>query len=152
MSILLDTNILTRSSEPLHPLHRIAVDAVGLLLQRSEEILLVPQNFYEFWVVATRATAQNGLGMSPSQAAAELIRFKIDFSVLDDVPAVFNVWNRLVLQYDIKGKNAHDARLVAAMLVHGVSRLLTFNKADFARYQSITAMSPHDIVSPPAVH
>ena len=39
---------------------------------------------------------------------------------------------RVVVDYDVKGKNAHDARLVAAMLRQDVSHLLTFNDQDFA--------------------
>ncbi|HVA49156.1 MAG TPA: hypothetical protein VNH11_22525 [Pirellulales bacterium] len=127
MSILLDTNILTRSSEPQHPMHQLGADAVAALLQQGEGIFLVPQNFYEYWSVATRPATQNGLGLTPSQAAAELIRFGADFSVLDDLPAAFQVWQQLVVQYQVIGKNGHDARLVAAMLVHGVDRLLTLD-------------------------
>jgi predicted nucleic acid-binding protein len=87
---------------------------------------------------------------TPSQAAAELARFSADFSVLDDLPAVFQLWQQLVVQHLVRGKNAHDARLVAAMLVHGIDRLLTFNNADFARYQQIIVISPQDVVSPPS--
>jgi predicted nucleic acid-binding protein len=32
------------------------------------------------------------------------------------------------------GSRVYDARLVAAMRVHGVGRILTFDAADFARY------------------
>lgn len=151
MSFLLDTNILTRSSEPRHPMHKVAVDAVVALLQQGEDLFLVPQNFYEFWSVATRPVAQNGLGLSTSHAAGEILRFKIDFPVLDDVPALFLVWEQLVIQHYVVGKSAHDARLVAAMLVHGIDRLLTFNKADFARYSSIIVMSPQDVIGPRAL-
>jgi predicted nucleic acid-binding protein len=148
MSVLLDTNILTRSSEPRHPLHRFAVDAVAALLQHGEDVFLVPQNFYEFWSVVTRPVAQNGLGLSTSQAAVEVARLHADFSVLADLPAVLPVWEQLVAQHQVAGKSAHDAHLVAAMLVHGIDRLLTFDKADFARYQQIIAISPEDVVGP----
>ena len=148
MSLLLDTNILTRSGEPRHPLHRFAVDSVAALLQSGEDIFLVPQNFYEFWSVATRPVAQNGLGLTSSQAAVEVARLHADFAVLDDLPTILPVWEQLVVQYQVTGKSAHDARLVAAMSVHGIDRLLTFNKADFARYQKIIAISPEDVVGP----
>jgi predicted nucleic acid-binding protein len=36
----------------------------------------------------------------------------------------------------------HDARLVAAMRVHSVKRILTFNDKDFARYTDIAAVHP----------
>jgi predicted nucleic acid-binding protein len=51
--------------------------------------------------------------------------------------------------HQITGKNAHDARIVAAMSVHGIDRLLTFNKPDFQRYHGIRVVSPHDVLGPP---
>jgi hypothetical protein len=33
-------------------------------------------------------------------------------------------------------------RLVAAMLVHGITHILTFNTKDFARYSEIIAVNP----------
>jgi hypothetical protein len=36
----------------------------------------------------------------------------------------------------------HDVRLVALMLAHGVTHLLTLNGADFRRYSEITCLRP----------
>ena len=47
------------------------------------------------------------------------------------------------------GVQVHDARLVAAMLVYGILRLLTLNDRDFGRYTAISAVHPRDVV--PAV-
>ena len=58
-------------------------------------------------------------------------------------------WERLVDHYQVKGKNGHDARLVAAMIVHGIERLLTFNVADFRRYREITVISPESVLVSP---
>ncbi len=46
------------------------------------------------------------------------------------------------LFYRVSGKNAHDARLVAVMKPHGITRILTFNAADFARFEGIEAIHP----------
>ncbi len=51
------------------------------------------------------------------------------------------------MKYQVIGKNAHDTRLVAAMIVHGIPRILTFNTTDFQRYQEITAISPADVLN-----
>ena len=67
------------------------------------------------------------------------------FTLLRDERQVFRFWRELVSQHDVRGKNAHDARLVAAMLRHGVNEILTFNTADFARYPGITVLDPHAI-------
>ncbi len=50
-----------------------------------------------------------------------------------------------MVAYGIRGVNVHDARLVAAMLVHGLTHILTFNITDFARYLEITAVNPTTI-------
>lgn len=43
-------------------------------------------------------------------------------------------WLRLVEEHEVKGKQVHDANIVAVMLSHGVTRLGTRNAADFERY------------------
>jgi predicted nucleic acid-binding protein len=43
------------------------------------------------------------------------------------------------------GVQVHDARLVAAMKAHGVTRILTINVTDFSRYPNIRAFAPTDI-------
>ena len=52
----------------------------------------------------------------------------------------------MVGQYLVLGKQAHDASLVATMMVHGVRRLLTFNGDDFKRYEP-----PIEIIAPASV-
>ncbi|HBI43028.1 MAG TPA: PIN domain nuclease [Planctomycetales bacterium] len=147
MSILLDTNILARLAQPTHSMHTAAANAVNELLRQAEVLCITPQNLYEFWVVATRSMTQNGLGFTPAQAQAELARLKAVFIFIDDTPAVFPQWERLVVQHQVSGKNAHDAHLVAAMIVHRINQILTFNVGDFRRYQSITILDPRQIVA-----
>jgi hypothetical protein len=149
MSTLVDTTILTRGIYSADPVHQLAVDAVDALRMQGEQLCLVPQNFYEFWVVCTRPTAQNGLGMTPAQVVVEITRLEQLFTVLDDTPALFSEWKRVVTQYQVCGKNGHDARLVASMHVHRVNRLLTFNTKDFQRYQSIIVRSPQQVIGTP---
>ena len=43
--------------------------------------------------------------------------------------------------YEIVGKRAHDARLVAAMVRHGITHLLTFREQDFARFSEIAVIA-----------
>jgi len=54
----------------------------------------------------------------------------------------------LVLTYQVRGAKVHDARLVAAMLAHGLTHILTFNNRDFARYAEVTAVHPQELRSP----
>jgi predicted nucleic acid-binding protein len=142
MNILLDTNILGRMVQVGHLQHHTALDASDALGRQGDTPCIVPQVLYELWVVATRPPAANGFGLTPNQAAAELSRLQALFPLLADTPAIFPEWKRLVVAHQVSGKNAHDARLVAAMAVHGLTHLLTFNTTDFARYPGITALEP----------
>ncbi len=51
--ILLDTNLLTRMTRSHDPQSGVARAAIQTLLQRGERLIVVPQNLYEFWAVAT---------------------------------------------------------------------------------------------------
>jgi predicted nucleic acid-binding protein len=149
MSVLLDTNILTRLAQHTHPMHATARDAVAALQAGGKAIFTVPQNLYEFWAVATRPVAVNGLGLTAAEADTELVRLEALFPLLADTPAILAEWRRLVVAHGILGRNGHDARLVAAMLVHGLPDILTFNVADFTRFPGITVLNPAVVTTPP---
>ena len=74
----------------------------------------------------------------------ELTRIKSMFDLLPDTPAIYPVWESLVTRYQVSGKPAHDARLVAAMLVHGLTTILTFDRTGFSRYAGIEVLHPAD--------
>ena len=54
MSILADTNILLRRTQPDHPSHTLAVESVAKLLTTGEPVYFTLRNISEFWNVATR--------------------------------------------------------------------------------------------------
>jgi predicted nucleic acid-binding protein len=141
MSYAIDTNILARSTEESHPMHQAASEAVEILLSREEVVCIFPQTLYEFWVIATRPREQNGLGMSAAEAEIQCAEFERIFSLMPDVPAIYAEWRGLVTRHAVMGKKAHDARIVAAMKVHNVSHLLTFNGDDFKRFQGVITVT-----------
>lgn len=147
MRVLLDTNVLLRFGNRGQAQHQLARDAITGIRESGHECVLVPQVLYEYWVVATRPAENNGLDMTTSAAETAVAEFVSTFSVLRDERGVFQQWRNLVVTHDIKGKLAHDARLVAAMLRHGVTKLLTFNVADFAQFASIEVFTPGEIAS-----
>jgi predicted nucleic acid-binding protein len=150
MTVLLDSNILLRLAQATHPMHATAQRAVTSLQRNGQRLHIVSQNVYEFWVVATRPIAVNGLGLTATETDAELTRLQSLFPLLHDLAGIFAEWHRLVVTHNVLGKNAHDARLVAAMVVHGITQLLTFNTGHFSRYPGITALDPATVTAPPA--
>ena len=145
MSYLVDTNILLRLVQQNHSMHADALRALLLLRKQSAELCLVPQNLIEFWAVATRPLVNNGLGLTVDEATREMWRLKRLFNLRADAPAIFSAWEKLVAQYQVLGKQTHDARIVAAMQVHQLTHLLTFNTDDFKRYHGITVIDPRHV-------
>jgi predicted nucleic acid-binding protein len=143
---LADTNILLRfllRNDPAYPAIR---QAVRTLKTRGEQIITTPQNMAEFWNVCTRPmTLRGGLGLSVEATEMRLRLLERHFPVLPDNPAVYEKWKALVMTHKVVGVNVHDARLVAAMMVHGVTHILTANVRDFARYPAITVLAPEQI-------
>ena len=146
MSYLIDTNILLRSSEPNHPMFGTATSAVSLLLKDGKQLYIMPQNLIEFWNVCTRPQDRNGLGYSTSKTYSEIQSIKSLFSLLSQTSTIYTEWEKLVNNYQVKGVSVHDTHLVAAMLVHNLTHIVTFNVNDFRRYQEITAVNPQDII------
>lgn len=148
MDVLLDTNLLARCIQPSHPLYGAATNAMKEFSARNDRLFIVPQVLYEYFVVCTRPSAEyGGLGMTNEAAIAEIARACALFELLPDSPLIYTVWLDLVGQYKVLGKRAHDARLVAAMEVHGLRNIATFNERDFSRFQMIQVISPHDLAA-----
>jgi len=146
MDVLLDTNLLARCVQPSHPLHIVAVAATKELAARKDRLCVVPQIIYEYFVVCTRPPgAYGGLGMSNNAALSEISRIVTLFEVVSDSPTIFPEWLRLLNQHQVMGKHAHDTRLVAAMYVHSLPAIATFNARDFSRYSDIQILSPEGL-------
>jgi predicted nucleic acid-binding protein len=62
--------------------------------------------------------------------------------VLQEPPAVVDLWLDIVVARRLIGKRIHDAHLLATMKANGVSRLLTCNTADFPAESGISILTP----------
>jgi predicted nucleic acid-binding protein len=87
------------------------------------------------------------MGLTPELAAAELAQIEGFFTVVGESTDVYKSWKDLVKSLGVSGVEAHDARLVAAMRVYGISRILTFDTKDFARYPGIEVLNPARVVA-----
>ncbi|MGI6456455.1 MAG: type II toxin-antitoxin system VapC family toxin [bacterium] len=83
--------------------------------------------------------------MTTQEAFATLARLKSLFNVLSETEEIYSLWEAIVNNYSINGKQAYDARLVAIMQVHGISSILTFNTSDFTCYADVKVVHPADV-------
>ena len=100
----------------------------------------------ESYVVASRPVQANGLSFTIAEARQFLGDVEESFPCLPEPSDIGKQWSRLMMRYSVIGKQAHDARIVALMLAHGVTHLLTLNTSDFVRYQGITPVTPEGVL------
>jgi hypothetical protein len=126
----------------------LVVNAVRWLYLQRERLFYTQQNRREFWNVCTRPAANNGLGYTIPATLDRLAEVDAVFSRLPDHPQYGPVWDELVTHHAVIGRGVHDAQLVASMLVHGISHILTLNVPDFVRYREIVTVHPRDVRGP----
>ncbi len=141
---LLDTNILLYLANAQAPEHPAAKAAVARLLVGEERPVVAAQVLFEFWSVATRPAAANGLGWPVVRARAEVEAIRSRFRLLEEPPTVVDLWLDIVVVHNLTGKRIHDAHLLATMKANGVLRLLTCNAADFPAVSGISILTPND--------
>lgn len=146
MLYLLDSNILLRLYQRNDPLHSLVRHALSTLWSRGDRFYYTSQIVGEFWNVCTRpSAARGGYGLPLPETDRRVRLIERSYRFLPDNATVHADWRRLLVTHAISGVQVHDARIAAAMYVHGVTHLLTFNMRDFARFPGIIAQHPQDI-------
>jgi predicted nucleic acid-binding protein len=146
MLYLLDSNIRLRLFHRSDPQHTLVRQALRTLWARGDRFCYTSQIMGEFWNVCTRpGAARGGFGLSVAETDRRVRLIERFYLLLQDTPAVHIEWRRLLVALGVAGVQVHDTRIVAAMRVHGVTHLLTFNGGDFARFSGVTSRHPRDI-------
>jgi predicted nucleic acid-binding protein len=144
---LIDSNILLRWVKPDHIDYPTIISATDSILRQDGVLCYTSQNIAEFWNACTRPLHRNGYGLSPQNTNRKAISLEGKLRLLPESPTVHEEWRRLVVTHNVLGVQVHDARLVAAMRVHGVKLILTFNTKDFVRCTDIEAIHPSRVPS-----
>jgi predicted nucleic acid-binding protein len=143
MPYLLDTNIALRAYIQADPLRPSILHALAKLKREGEQMYVAQQSLVELGCVFTKP--KNGYGLDPALAALQLRQIEQLFPILPDKPDIYSQWLSLLANPGARGRAVYDMRLVAAMLVHNVSHILTNNPDDFRRYEKtagITVTTP----------
>ena len=146
-SYLVDTNILLRLVQPDSPEYGTIRQCTDRLWERGADLFYTSQNLAEFWNVCTRPADRNGFGFSVAETDERATLIESKFSLAADSEATHQEWRRIVVAAGVSGIQVHDARMVAAMRVHGIANLLTLNAKDFRRFSGITVLSPDEVLA-----
>ena len=147
MLIVLDSNILLRAVNRNDQFHIVTLEALRFFRSNNTAFCFFPQSAAEFWNVCTRPfSARGGLGLSIEETDRRMQILHRFATAYPDVPAAYDLWRDLVRSHRITGVQVHDTRIVALMQAHGIRDILTFNSADFSRFEHITVHSPHSLI------
>lgn len=143
-SYLLDTNVLLRLADPRAPEHEACLRAVRTLRASSNRRILAPQAMYEFWAVATRPVGDNGYDWESQTVASHLRAMVQLFDYVPDPSNLPALWIQFVEAHDVRGKRAHDARLVVFAQALAIDHILTLNAKDF-RTWGVSTKNPNEV-------
>ena len=133
---MVDTNVLVYSTVVSSPWYQEARQWLVALVSKGVELCITPQIVREYLVVLTRGDIFEQR-FTPEEALGELEAVLPTLTLLDETEETVSYLRNLVRHYQVRGKNTHDTNIVATMLAHGVTRLVTYNSDDFRRFQEI---------------
>jgi predicted nucleic acid-binding protein len=140
-AVFVDTNVLIYHQLSQSPWHSAARQKLQDLEKAGHPLWVSRQILREY------LAAMSGPGVLTTPVAmATLIShvqsFQSQFLIAEDGSAVTSQLLTLLASVACAGKQVHDANIVATMLAHNISKLLTHNVADFTRFASWITVVP----------
>ena len=133
--VMLDTNVLIAATDEGRAEHREALTVVNDWAAGHTELCMSGQILREYLTVATRPAEKNGLGQNVPDALGTVHAIRERTTLLAEDGKVADRLLSLLADVECRGKQVHDANVVATMLVHGVRAVVTMNLEDFARFE-----------------
>lgn len=140
--MFVDTNVLVYARFVEAPNHQLARANLESALENGEPVRISRQVLREYLAVVTRPQTWQ-VPITRIEALGDVENLSTNFEVLEDSSTVTDWLLLLCRRIPVGGKQVHDANIVATMLAYGESRLLTFNEADFHRFQDHIQLVGH---------
>ena len=140
--IAVDTNILVYAHRADSPWHAKADRIVAELAEGGSQWAIPWPCLHEFLAVVTHPRIYDP--PTPLADAFEQIHCWLEspqLVLLSEGEGFFPAWREIALRARIKGGAAHDARVAALCLHHGVKRFFSADR-DFSRYARLRTENP----------
>jgi predicted nucleic acid-binding protein len=142
VDVFLDTNIVLRAFHSTLSGHERVKVLFDQMIDEENEMWISRQVIREYLVQLTHPRTFDP-PLEIGQVMAHLAQVEGLFRVADDTQAVTAHLKMLLQTYPTRGKQIHDANIVATMLANGIDTLLTLNLDDFRRFEDrITILTP----------
>lgn len=140
---LLDTNVLVYGYFPESPRHAASRALLDQTQDAAAGLCIAPQNLVEFFsIVTSPKRVTKAMTSAEAIALVEELLALPGLTLLAVPPDVVARWLRILRQPSTKGREVFDLQLAATMLGNGVSKLFTYNIADFQGIDGIQAITP----------
>lgn len=133
---VVDTNVLIYSTVSNNPWHQQARQWLVVLQNEGRSLCVTTQILREYMVVLTRGTVFEQ-SFSIEQVLTQIEALLPSITVLDEPLTAAEFLRTLVRKYQVRGKNIHDANIVAVMLTQDIRRLATYNADDFRQFDEL---------------
>ncbi len=131
--VFIDTNILLRALMPALTHHQRAEALLQRLWTAGDELWISRQVIREYLVQAAHPSTFIP-PLTVQEVSRQVAAILALFSVADDTAEVTARLLGLLAEYPTRGKQIHDANIVATMLVYGIETLATLNTGDMERF------------------
>jgi len=132
MSIFVDTNILVYFKTLKSPFFDKANTKL-IQLYIDNELYISNQIIKEYLVTMTRLSADNNLELFLKDA----YYFSEKFNFLYESKESKKILLEIIARFKVKGRQIHDANIVATMLANNIKNLFTHNVKDFERFSNL---------------
>ncbi len=134
---VVDTNLLVYSTVSGNEWFEESRRWLTALQAQKITLCVTTQILREYLVVLTRGNVFE-THFTVEQAVSELEVILPSFVVLEETTESASKLRELMRRYQVRGKQIHDANIIATMLTNGITRLVTYNRADFERFKEIS--------------
>lgn len=131
-----DTNVLLRAMIPRMTLHQEAEAMIQRMWTEHVELWVSRQVIREYLVQVTHPNTFSPT-LEIGQILAQIEVIAVLFRVADETQAVTNELLNLLETHPTRGKQIHDANIVATMLTYDIDTLLTMNVEDVKRFNDV---------------
>lgn len=131
--VFVDSNLLVFAKQALSPFNSQATAKLQDLAAAGHALWISRQVLREY-LVAMSHPATLTKPVSMADLIADVQDFERQFQIAEDGPGVTSQLLNLLSIVPCLSKKIHDANIVATMVSHGISNLVTHNVADFNRY------------------
>jgi hypothetical protein len=141
--IAVDTSILVYSHRRESRRHEAARDLVRALAEGRKPWAIPWPCLYEFFSVVTSPRIWKDAATQPDRAWRQLQAWSASpsISLLAETESFLSVLEAFVRRARVRGPVAHDARLAAICVAHGVEELLTADR-DFTLFPELSTRNP----------